>query len=256
MLNYFKFNGKISLDYGILIRNKQSYNAPEREIEVVSVPGRDGDIIFDKGNYKNIDISYGIAIAAGRIIDSNRNIDMATAINRFNEWVYNAQGKYYMLQDTYDPDYYKMGYIKGGLSWETKSTNFATSQITFSCKPYRYSVDSDVYNIYATKSKTLQIENPEQFSSLPTLYLYGRTSNCGFKLNGVNRIFDMSSASNIDYIIIDSEEMQITRQDGNPFAGSYTTTGSYFPQLQLGNNNFELIGNTTRLSIIPRWRRI
>jgi len=256
MLNYFTFNGEISLDYGILIRNKQSYNAPEREIEVVSVPGRDGDIIFDKGNYKNIDISYGIAIAAGRIIDSNRNIDMATAINRFNEWVYNAQGKYYILQDTYDPDYYRRGYIKGGLSWETKSTNFATSQITFSCKPYRYSVDSDVYNIYATKSKTLQIENPEQFSSLPTLYLYGRTSNCGFKLNGVNRIFDMSSASNIDYIIIDSEEMQITRQDGNPFAGSYTTTGLYFPQLQLGNNNFELIGNTTRLSIIPRWRRI
>ena len=81
MLNYFKFNGKISLDYGILIRNKQSYNTPEREIEVVSVPGRDGDIIFDKGNYKNVDISYGIAIAAGRIIDSNRNIDMATAIN-------------------------------------------------------------------------------------------------------------------------------------------------------------------------------
>ena len=72
MLNFFEFGNKRSTDYGILIRNKKTYDAPERNVEFISVAGKDGDIIIDSGTYKNIMLEYGVSIVAENNLYSNR----------------------------------------------------------------------------------------------------------------------------------------------------------------------------------------
>ena len=47
-----------SADYGIYISGDGVYNAPERAVEFVDVPGRNGAIALDQGRYNNIEITY------------------------------------------------------------------------------------------------------------------------------------------------------------------------------------------------------
>ena len=58
MNNFFTYAGKRSLDFGVLISGSGRYNAPERNVEKTEVPGRNGDLIFDLGNFKNQIIPY------------------------------------------------------------------------------------------------------------------------------------------------------------------------------------------------------
>ena len=46
------FGGVDSSDYGIYISGTGTYNAPERAVEFVTVPGRNGAIAMDQGRYE------------------------------------------------------------------------------------------------------------------------------------------------------------------------------------------------------------
>ena len=60
MVNWGKliFGGVDSSEYGIYITGEAVYNAPERDVEFIEVPGRNGSIAMDKGRYKNITVTY------------------------------------------------------------------------------------------------------------------------------------------------------------------------------------------------------
>ena len=47
-----------SSDYGIYISGEGVYDAPERAVEFVNVPGRNGAIALDQGRYENIKVTY------------------------------------------------------------------------------------------------------------------------------------------------------------------------------------------------------
>ena len=48
-MNYFEYNGVSSLDMGLRIESKNVFSAPEYEVEFLSVPGRDGELIAGPG---------------------------------------------------------------------------------------------------------------------------------------------------------------------------------------------------------------
>ena len=50
----FIFDGINSLDYGIYITGEAVYNAPERDVEMISIPGRNGEFALDNGRFNNI----------------------------------------------------------------------------------------------------------------------------------------------------------------------------------------------------------
>ena len=58
------YNGKSSEEFGIVVETTPNYEIPERDYEILSIPGRNGDVVIDKGNYKNVERSYNIAIVA------------------------------------------------------------------------------------------------------------------------------------------------------------------------------------------------
>ena len=58
MRNYFIFNSQDSRNYGVYISGEGTFNAPARAYEMVSVPGRNGDLIISQDRYLNTELTY------------------------------------------------------------------------------------------------------------------------------------------------------------------------------------------------------
>ena len=58
------FDGESSRTYGVYITGEAVYNAPEREVEMISIPGRSGQLALDKGRFENIEVTYPAGIFA------------------------------------------------------------------------------------------------------------------------------------------------------------------------------------------------
>ena len=58
IFNSLTFGGVNSADYGIYITGEAVFNAPERAVEMVDVPGRNGAIALDQGRWENIEVQY------------------------------------------------------------------------------------------------------------------------------------------------------------------------------------------------------
>ena len=58
MRNSIIFGGVDSADYGIYIGGEGTFNAPKRDAEMISIPGRNGAFVLDKGRFENIEVKY------------------------------------------------------------------------------------------------------------------------------------------------------------------------------------------------------
>lgn len=58
------FNSRLSSTFGIQVEQRPNYELPEKDYEIIHVPGKSGDILIDKGSYKNVDRIYNIAIGS------------------------------------------------------------------------------------------------------------------------------------------------------------------------------------------------
>jgi phage-related protein len=126
------FDGINSLDYGIYITGEAVYNAPERVVEMVSVPGRNGNIAIDQGRFENIEVTY----PAGCFADSQA--DFANKVMRFRNALA-SRYTYKRLMDEYHSDEYRLGLYKSGL--DVDAVRYGTAgqfDITFDCKPQRF----------------------------------------------------------------------------------------------------------------------
>lgn len=112
--NYLTFAGKNSKDFLLYISGPGVYDSPEADVELTSVPGKNGDIIREnaKGGqrrFKNMDITYDAFF-----FDS---LPARTAAVK--SWLLSPVG-YQVLHDTYDPDFFRMAFCKDAVSFETK----------------------------------------------------------------------------------------------------------------------------------------
>ena len=54
----FTFDGVSSLNYGVYLTGTGVFNAPARAVEMVEIPGRNGNFALDKGRFENIQVTY------------------------------------------------------------------------------------------------------------------------------------------------------------------------------------------------------
>ena len=63
-MNYFEYKGIRSSDMGIRIESKNIFSGPEYEMDFLSIPGRDGDLIAGGGRFPNVQVTYSVFIPA------------------------------------------------------------------------------------------------------------------------------------------------------------------------------------------------
>ena len=133
MIHYIEFGGIKSSDYGVYISGEGVFNAPEKDVEIIDIPGRDGAYILDHGNYKNIQVTYPAF---------NQEASMEefiAAIDNFRNAISSLSG-YQRLTDSFHPDEYRMAAFVSGLEVKPILYNDSTARITiaFNCKPQRF----------------------------------------------------------------------------------------------------------------------
>ena len=166
MFNSLVFGGIDSAEYGIYITGEAVYNAPERAVELVSVPGRNGQVAIDQGRWENVEVTY----PAGCFGDSQA--DFAQKISAFRNAIASKIG-YQRLTDTYNSDEYRMAMYTAGLEVNAENKWNGTAgefNITFNCKPQRWLTSGET-PVVVTSGDTLT--NPTLYESSPLLEVGG-----------------------------------------------------------------------------------
>ena len=166
MFKSLTFDGANSRDYGVYITGAGVYNAPQREVEMISIPNRNGSFAFDKGRFENIEVTY----PAGIYADSET--DFAEAISEFRNLLCSKNG-YCRLTDEYNPDEYRMAIYKSGLDVEPAQLRAGEFDIVFECMPQRYLTSGET-EITVSDGQTLT--NPTRFDAKPLIKAVGAGS--------------------------------------------------------------------------------
>lgn len=166
IFNSLVFGGVDSAEYGIYITGEGVYNAPERAVELVSVPGRNGAIAIDQGHWENVEVEYPAGAFA------NSQSEFATAMSDFRNAIVSQIG-YQRLTDSYHPDEYRMAMYVEGLEVEPgRYDNGQVGEFTikFNCKPQRWLTSGETA-ISVDSGDT--ITNPTMLDASPLIETWG-----------------------------------------------------------------------------------
>lgn len=157
------FDGVSSADFGVYITGEAVYNAPERDIEMIDIPGRNGTFAIDKNRFFNIEVTYHCGIFA------DDQADFATAIRDFRNFLC-SKVSYSVLTDEYNPNEYRKAIYKSGLSVTPVQGQNGEFDIVFDCQPQRYLTSGDEKISFAGEA---DIHNPTMFPARPLLEIEG-----------------------------------------------------------------------------------
>lgn len=246
VFNSFTFDGQNSLNSGIYITGEAVFNAPERVVEMVTVPGRNGAIAIDQGRFENIEVTYPAGCFASALSD------YASKVSQFRNLLA-SRYTYKRLVDTYHPDEYRLALYKSGLEVESVRYNTAGEfDIVFDCKPQRFLVSGETTQTFTQSGS---ITNPTLFDARPLLAVTGSgTLTIGAQ---TMTIIARSSSSSVIYIDCETQESWEVVSDVKVSRNDYVqNAGESFPVLSAGTNTVTLGSGITRVVITPRWWRL
>lgn len=178
------FDNVSSRSFGVYITGEAVYNAPERDVEMITIPGRNGSFALDNGRFENITVTYPAGIFA------DNEADFADAISDFRNWMSSRKG-YVRLSDEYNPGEYRLAVYRSGLEVTPAQLRAGEFTITFDCKPQRFLTSGETAEA-VTSGGT--ITNPTLFESNPIIELIGHGN---IAINGENITVDDVPIGNI-----------------------------------------------------------
>lgn len=248
MRKTFWFDGESAAAHGLAASGSGTFNAAERDVETVAIPGRNGDLIIDNGRYKNISVAYPVSICS----------DFAANAERCRAWLGSKTG-YHRLEDDWDPDHYRLGRFQGPLEFSPGFLNrTAEGTVTFDCKPQRF-LKTGEFPMTVTEGMTLV--NPTRFAAKPLI----RVEGSGTVLLYLNKDYIGIAVQFPDWtnhVYFDCEALDAyyvkesgARGDANSCV-SITGTNKGLPELRPGASEIIMItslGEISQVQITPRW---
>lgn len=234
MLGYIIINNTInSKDYGVYLTDANIYNKPERQVETISVAGRNGDLIMDDHKYGNLNIEFPCVIP-NRF--SNNYEGFVNELSQFSN-------TYVKIEDSFNSDTYVMARFLGINPIKVKANDgdTGTFSIKFDRKPQKYIKDGDneinvvgninLFNKYINEAK-------------PLIRAYGTGTIT------VNDVSVQVITSDV-YTDIDCELEEAYRGTANCNSNIILSSGN-FPTLERGENIISATG-FLKVTIKPRW---
>lgn len=219
--------------FGVFHDTAQTFVKPEKRIERVTVPGKNGDLIYWDGAYENVIISYPC------FIRSNFAQNFTNLVNFLNSY----GASYQTLYTSDRTDEYRHAVFHSAVEPETGQWNRSGMFVlNFDCKPQVW-LQSGTVNLTFTSSGVLS--NPTMMIARPIINAYG---NGSFTVNGTT----VTVANSADHITIDCEIMDCYRGTVQ-MNEKVTFSGNDFPTLKPGNNVITLGTGITRIDIAPKW---
>ena len=157
------FNGISTTDLGVVIQSPPVYETPEKDYEVIHVEGRNGDILINKGSYRNSIRTYYLASVF------RPNTSFAENARALADWLHSANG-YARLEDSYDPDVYRMAMYRNSAELANYYDQATALEVEFECKPQRYLKSGEKEHVITTYRNPLVLINQTKNDALPIIY--------------------------------------------------------------------------------------
>lgn len=237
--HWLTIDGKSSRDFDVYISGGGSYTSPERSYEEVEIPGRNGVIFLDNGNYKNVDVTYSAWI--GKLEGEE---EVYKRFRELKSYLLSRNG-YFRLEDTYHPDEFRMALYKEAFDPDVHSGLEAVAfDMVFNCKPQRFLKKFYDVPIEVTTSG-YSFLNDTYFDAKPLIRVYGTGT---FTMGGVTtRIYSASSYTDFDC------ELQEAYKDtlATNCNGKIGLTNAKFPYLPVGMSTITFSG-PSKIVFYPR----
>jgi len=242
-----EFGGINSADYGVYITGKAVYNAPERAVEQVDIPGRNGAFLMDLGRFENIEVTYPCGIPG------DDQTDFAEKISEFRNAILSKRG-YQRLTDEYNPSEYRMASYVSGMEVEAVEGQQGTVgefELTFNCKPQRWLTSGETA---VTVADGDTLTNPTLFDSEPLLEVegYGTIGFNGYLINLDSAVFgNVDAVGGVSYP--DSNTVEINLNSSLYNSGDPITLSNIVSHSTSGNVNgwqFRFIYRGTGASVV------
>jgi phage-related protein len=225
---------------GAYIWGAGEYSAPSRSVDFIEVPGRNGDLVIDNGNYNNIKARFSVVITR----DVEKNTD------RLKYLLYSQKG-YQKLYDSDMKGFYRMACFSDG--FDISSTDAGVVHIEFGCKPLKYDIMGEE-TVVLSGSLSYELHNPYFESARPLVTIYADTSSGTY--DGAD-IWINDKKVHIkevdDHITIDTElqdayednKLGIINQNKNVSTADFC--------LKPEKNEITCSPNISKVEIKPRW---
>ncbi|GFH42746.1 hypothetical protein Hs30E_12970 [Lactococcus hodotermopsidis] len=224
--------------YGLEILDDLTFENAARDVEVVEIAGRDGEIIIDNGRYKSVNATMSFVMW--------RNLDFETFENQINaikNWLSLAFG-YSNLLWSAEPDYTYSARVDGNVTIKPVNETRATVEVRFIFAPVKFLTSG--LNVQSL-SNNVAFASKGNISAKPLLTLTG-TGNVTLKINGKDFILKNITGG----IIIDCEKMTATNLDKNQSQMDKVYSWP-MPVLKVGTNTISWDNSSFSVTIVPRW---
>lgn len=229
------FNGASSQALSILVEHPPDYEYPKKDLEIVHVPGRNGDVVLDKGSWQNVDRAYKIAAVGPEG-------GFAAIAVKVSKWLHGAPG-YARLEDSYEPDFFRMAFYQEDNTITNLLSTAGRATVKFNCKPQRFLKSGETAVPFEAAGI---LSNPTAFAALPVVTVSGEG-------DGAVQIGDraVQIAGMTDSLVLDSVLQDAYRDTEN--LNPLISLPDGFPRLLPGDNDISFTGGITGLSVVPNW---
>ena len=229
----FTYKGINSRDMGLRIDGNLSFESPDRDVDLISIAGRNGDLVMDNGRFESVLKTLNCRILTEGNVEER--------INQIHNWLATDVG-YHDFTWSGDRDFTYQAMVENGVRSQRTLTKLARMAIKFRVHPIKYLTSSLSER---QVSSGMNIANPFDIASKPIIRIVG---NGNFRLNIGNQVLDLRDINR--GITVDCETMTVTS-----FNGQFTEFDkmySSFPELRPGNNNV-IFNNDFQVFITSRF---
>ncbi len=230
MRHYFTINGVPSKDFGVYLASANIMDAPKRSYNEVSVPGRNGALLYDTGGWENQDLKAVLYIP--------KDVQSNTAA--FRSFLLSQSG-YFRYEDTFHPEEYRIASMSKAFEMDASDRRGGSVSVTFNCKPLRY-LKAGEYMTAFTKSGV--IYSGYYIPAKPLLRVYG----WGTLQIGTGALTIASDIGEYVDIDCDIKDAYVGENNRNSFIEV-----AEWPELVRGENAIVLPSTATKIEITPRW---
>lgn len=234
MLNEtFYLDGVDARSVGIKLQGPVTFSEAVPISEEQTIPGRNGDLIWETGSYENRSGSASCFCLQN---------DVETALSAAGRFLMAKKG-YRRLETSDDLDHFWMARVENSPAIEMRMRMLAPFEIGFDCKPQRFLKSGEIPVVIDESGVVLW--NEYGHTALPLISVYGAApgrlvvGECTVEIIQLNGV-----------IFLDSEVQNAYNNDGNQ---NMNINAPIFPTLKDGETPISWDGGIESVEILPRW---
>lgn len=234
--DWITFGGRPLTDFKVYCNGDKTFSAPKRNTESISIPGRNGTLERDLGSFSDITVEYSCWIAT----------NFRAHIEGLRNYLLSQKGST-RLEDTYDPDTFRLASFQGPLDVSGYyGSTFGSFTLQFQARPERF-LKSGEKEITVNNGIT-DILNPTMFTAKPIIEVC-----CGPDASLTIGDKSITVVEDVNQMFIDTENLNAYGpNDENLNYCIDANDKSNWVNLAPGENRISASG-FTYIKIIPRW---